>query len=225
MADLTIRGGQVVTPAGVGNWDVVVQGETIVAVTEPGAIGTEGARVIDASGKIVVPGGIEPHAHIGDRHQPERSGAEPVSRAAIYGGTTTVLDFATQSAGHDLRHALDEALGMVQAAETGSRAGTELALWRRRLSDGYIRFSDLAADSRAFPPMFIWLVDSSEEDLAGGFAQAAEVYRQRAAQRFEMLLYAALPLSIVVLGVVVLGQFSSVMMFLGDMLDHLAEYS
>ena len=109
MLDLIIRGGQVVTPSGVGNWDVAVQGEKIAAVSEPNAISTEGARVIDASGKIVVPGGIEPHAHIGGPRQPERSGAEPVSKAAIYGGTTTVLDFATQVPGHDLHHALDEA--------------------------------------------------------------------------------------------------------------------
>ena len=65
--------------------------------------------MIDASGKIVVPGGIEPHAHVGGPRQPERSGAEPVSQAAVWGGTTTVLDFATQVPGHDLRHALDEA--------------------------------------------------------------------------------------------------------------------
>ena len=109
MIDLIVRGGQVVTPAGAGMWDLAVEGERIVAVTEPGALHVEGTKVIDASGKIVVPGGIEPHAHIGDHHNPERSGAEAVSRAAIYGGTTTVLDFATQVPGHDLRHALDEA--------------------------------------------------------------------------------------------------------------------
>ena len=109
MADMIIRGGQVVTPAGAGNWDVVVQGANIVAVTEPGTLSSEGARVIDATGKIVVPGGIEPHAHIGDKRQPERSGAAAVSLASIHGGTTTVLDFATQIPGHDLRHALDEA--------------------------------------------------------------------------------------------------------------------
>ena len=57
----------------------------------------------------MVPGGIEPHAHIGGPRQPERSGAEPVSKAAVWGGTTTVLDFATQVPGHDLRHALGEA--------------------------------------------------------------------------------------------------------------------
>lgn len=109
MLDLLIRGGLVVTPWGVGNWDVAIQGERTVAVAEPGAIEAEAARIIDASGKIVVPGGIEPHAHIGGPRQPERSGALPVSRAAIYGGTTTVLDFATQVPGHDLHHALEEA--------------------------------------------------------------------------------------------------------------------
>ena len=130
MADLIIRGGRVVTPSGVGSWDVVVQGERIAAVTQPGAIGTEGARVIDASGKIVVPGGVEAHAHIGDRSQPERSGAEAVSRAAIYGGTTTVLDFATQAPGHDLRHALDEA-----AERWRGNAYTDLGEPQRAIED------------------------------------------------------------------------------------------
>ena len=109
MLDLVVRGGQVVTPSGAGNWDVAIQGEKIVAVGEPDAISSEAARVVDASGKIVVPGGIEPHAHIGGPRQPDRSGASDVSRAAVFGGTTTVLDFATQLSGHDLHHALGEA--------------------------------------------------------------------------------------------------------------------
>jgi len=109
MLDLIVRGGKVVTPAGVGDWDVAVQGEKIVAVAEPGALPANGARVMDASGKIVVPGGVEPHAHIGGPRQPDRSGAEAVSRAAIYGGTTTVMDFANHIPGHDLHHAIGEA--------------------------------------------------------------------------------------------------------------------
>ena len=109
MVDLIITGGQVVTPSGVGNLDVAIEGEQIVAVGQPGAIPSDGARVIDASGKIVIPGGVEPHAHIGGARQPERSPAAPVSKAAIYGGTTTVLDFATQIPGHDLLHAMGEA--------------------------------------------------------------------------------------------------------------------
>ena len=109
MVDIIIEGGQVVTPAGVGIFDVAIHGEKIVAVTEPGGLDLEAGKRIDASGNIVIPGGIEPHAHIGGPRQPERSGAEPVSLAAIYGGTTTVLDFANQVPGHDLHHALGEA--------------------------------------------------------------------------------------------------------------------
>ena len=109
MADIVITGGLVVTPNGADNLDVFITGESISAVAAPGTMDHGDARVIDASGKIVVPGGVEPHAHIGGPRQPERSGAEPVSKAAVWGGTTTVLDFATQVPGHDLRHALGEA--------------------------------------------------------------------------------------------------------------------
>ena len=50
MLDLIIRGGQVVTPWGVSEWDVAVQGEKIVAVTAPGTLTEEVGRVIDATG-------------------------------------------------------------------------------------------------------------------------------------------------------------------------------
>src|SRR5262249_2386858 len=62
MLDLIIRGGKVVTPGGVGAWDVAVQGEQIAAIAEPGTLTRDVGRVIDAAGKIVVPGRIEPHA-------------------------------------------------------------------------------------------------------------------------------------------------------------------
>ena len=65
MLDLIIKGGQVVTPQGADVMDVGVQGDKIVAVGWPGTLAADAARVIDATGKIVVPGGIEPHAHIG----------------------------------------------------------------------------------------------------------------------------------------------------------------
>ncbi|MBT4515994.1 MAG: amidohydrolase family protein [Chloroflexi bacterium] len=109
MLDITITGGTVVTPSGASVMDVHIADGVVSAVTLPGTEGFEASRTIDATGKIVIPGGIEPHAHIGGPRQPERSGAEPVSKAAIFGGTTTVLDFATQVQGHDLLHAVDEA--------------------------------------------------------------------------------------------------------------------
>ena len=96
MLDLIIKGGQVVTPWGVGDWEVAVQGEKIVGVAAPGTFTEEVGRVVDASGKIVVPGGIEPHAHIAApfvAHGQNQSTAPPdqVSRAALFGGTTTQI--------------------------------------------------------------------------------------------------------------------------------------
>ena len=63
MLDTIISGGKVVTPAGLGYWDIGISGEKIVVVAMPGILPFEGATVIDATGKIVVPGGIEPHPH------------------------------------------------------------------------------------------------------------------------------------------------------------------
>src|ERR671923_273437 len=70
MLDMLIQGGRVVTPAGVGNWDVGIVGEQIVAVAFPGILPTTAKQVIDARGKIVVPGGIETHAHAVANVQP-----------------------------------------------------------------------------------------------------------------------------------------------------------
>ena len=102
MLDLVLRGGQVVTPQRVAKMDVAILGEKIVAVTEPGILDVESARTIDASGRIVVPGGIEPHAHIATpvpqlwTGQPgvETQSPEAASRAAAFGGTTMLIDFA-----------------------------------------------------------------------------------------------------------------------------------
>ncbi len=112
MIDLIIRGGQVVSPLGVGGWDVVIHGEKIVALAERETFPGEVGRVIDATGKIVVPGGIEPHAHVA---QPifgfpgvETAPPEQVSRASLFGGTTTLTDFGIQYPGIDLFQSIDE---------------------------------------------------------------------------------------------------------------------
>ena len=102
MLDLVIRGGLVVTPEEVGERDIGIQNGTIVAIATPGTLPAEAARVIEAQGHIVLPGGIEPHAHIAIP-VPERWAGRPevmtqppeaASRAAAFGGVTTVIDFA-----------------------------------------------------------------------------------------------------------------------------------
>jgi dihydropyrimidinase len=118
MLDLVIRGGQVVTPAGVGAWDVGVEGERIVALAAPGTLPAEGVRVIDASDKLVIPGGIDPHVHTGwpiptlDGGVMLSAGPGQVSRAAIHGGTTTLVDFAVWEPGLTLAGAIAKKQGV-----------------------------------------------------------------------------------------------------------------
>ena len=115
MFDLIIRGDAVVTPQGTGAWDLCVRGETIAAVAAPGAVpDDQAARVIDARGTIVIPGGIDPHIH-SSWHIPAFAGGaaklsdgpDAVSRAAIHGGTTTLLDFAVVHPGQTVEEAIN----------------------------------------------------------------------------------------------------------------------
>lgn len=106
MLDIIIRGGDVVTPQGVVKGDVAVKGETIAAVTAPDVL-TEAGRIIDATGKIVMPGGVDPHVHMAHPFRIPTGeelltrGPDHVGMAALYGGTTTLIDFAyVDSSGH-----------------------------------------------------------------------------------------------------------------------------
>jgi dihydropyrimidinase len=110
MIDILIRGDRVATLHGAGAWDIAIAGEKIHAVTAPGAIAERDVgRVIDARGKVVIPGGIDPHIHCkfaltgGGLSDPP----EPVSRAALLGGTTTMLDFAIWQRGETLQQTIE----------------------------------------------------------------------------------------------------------------------
>ncbi len=114
MLDLIIRGGDVVTPQGVTQCDVAIKGETIAAVAAPGTLAaTDATRVIDATGKIVMPGGIDPHIHMKhpfmtpDRQTLLTEGPERVGLAALWGGTTTLIDFAYVTAERSVRAGIE----------------------------------------------------------------------------------------------------------------------
>ncbi|MBI4337334.1 MAG: amidohydrolase family protein [Chloroflexi bacterium] len=114
MLDLLVRGGTVVTPGQAGQFDIAVRGEKIAAVALPGAI-TEAARqTLDATGKVVVPGGVEPHAHLASfigTQAEKRSytiGPEDDTRGMAFGGTTTHIDFCYVRPGMDFWKTLEE---------------------------------------------------------------------------------------------------------------------
>lgn len=94
--DLLIRGGTVVGPDGERRLDVGIDGERIAALHAPGT-DVQAERVIDATGCLVIPGGVDPHVHYAMDFQGLLVTEGPDhSHAAVHGGTTTILDFAVQ---------------------------------------------------------------------------------------------------------------------------------
>ncbi|WP_243074280.1 dihydropyrimidinase [Microbacterium sp. SS28] len=114
MATTLITGGTVVSATGRGEADVLIDGETIVGVLAPGSqlLGTDVAasvdRVIDATGKYVIPGGIDAHTHMelpfGGTNASDTF--ETGTRAAAWGGTTSIIDFAVQRYGERVQDGL-----------------------------------------------------------------------------------------------------------------------
>ena len=107
-----IKNGRIVTATDDFQGDVLIEGETILAVGKDlsGLLPAPADTVIDATGLLVIPGGIDPHVHLdmpfmgtfsSDTH-------ETGTRAALFGGTTTVIDFVLQKQGHSLKEALAE---------------------------------------------------------------------------------------------------------------------
>src|ERR1700712_4181660 len=94
-----IKGGLVLSAIGASAADVLVDGDTIAAVAAPGVFpDTAAEQVIDATGKYVMPGGIDAHTHMEMpfggtfSHDTFATG----TTAAAWGGTTTIIDFAVQ---------------------------------------------------------------------------------------------------------------------------------
>ena len=113
---------------------------------------------------------------------------------------------------------LNSALGLVEQLERGTPAALEIDRWRQRLAAGKGKFSDMTAGGRLFPPLFLWTVSQSHEDMAAGFERAAEIYRSRASYRSELLLYSALPCSVLALGAVIVSQISPVLYMFTEMM-------
>ena len=148
--DLVIRGGTVATAADVFRADVGVRAGRIVALADTLP---PGATEIDASGRLVLPGGVDAHCHF---DQPMTDGSVMAddfftgTRAAACGGTTTVIPFACQMKGHSLRAAvqdyharadgkavIDYAFHLIVSDPTEQVLGQELPALIR---DGYTSF-------------------------------------------------------------------------------------
>jgi dihydropyrimidinase len=148
--DLVIKGGMVATAADTFAADVGVKDGRVVALADALA-GAE--EVIDARGKLVLPGGIDSHCHIA---QTSSSGLEAAddfesgTRSALCGGTTTIIPFAAQHRGQSLRRVVadyharaegkaytDYAFHLIVSDPTEQVLGQELPAL---IKDGYTSF-------------------------------------------------------------------------------------
>lgn len=111
VARTLVTNGTLVGPTGTSAADVLVDGETIAALLATGdaaRLGITVDRTIDATGKYVLPGGVDAHVHMDLPFGTETSADsfETGSRAAAWGGTTTMIDFGLQRVGEDVHEGL-----------------------------------------------------------------------------------------------------------------------
>jgi dihydropyrimidinase len=114
-----IKNGRVVTAGNDTIADIFIEGEVITAIGKN--LNVKADEVIDAAGMLVFPGGIDPHVHLEMPFMGTFSSDsyETGTRAALYGGTTTVIDFVLQTQGKSLKAALTD----WQSRATGNAVG------------------------------------------------------------------------------------------------------
>jgi dihydropyrimidinase len=115
--DLVVKGGLVVTAERAAVLDVAVSGERIAAVGH----GLHGAEELDATGLYVIPGAIDGHVHFDDPTFPPFATATADdfvtgTRAAAFGGTTTIVDFAQPTVGQSLVDGLEQRMADADGA-------------------------------------------------------------------------------------------------------------
>lgn len=117
MSHILIRGGTVVTADGEYRGDVLVSGETIAAVG-PSLDAPAGARIIDAGGAYVMPGGIDPHTHMELPFMGTVASEDffTGTSAAAAGGTTMCIDFVIPGVQQNIMEAYQEWRGWAEKA-------------------------------------------------------------------------------------------------------------
>ncbi|MCB9377798.1 MAG: dihydropyrimidinase [Holophagales bacterium] len=106
-----IENGTIVTAESTFPGDLLIDGETIAAIEPPGVLGSAFVdRVVDAAGRYVMPGGVDAHTHLDMPLDDAVSSADDFESgtiAAAVGGTTSIVDYATQTRGGSLAEALE----------------------------------------------------------------------------------------------------------------------
>ncbi len=118
---------------------------------------------------------------------------------------------------------LPEALALAENLEAASPAKLTLARWRSLVEAGHGKPAQWSGMAGPIPPLFLWIVNKGGEDVAAGFQKAADLYQGRANYRIELLLYGALPVSILFLGQMILWEVMPLMQALVRLMNMLGD--
>lgn len=167
-----IHGGTVVLSDGAVQADLVISGEQIVAIMAD-ASDVDGER-IDASGMIVVPGGVDAHTHFREPDARNVEGFEMGSRGAVAGGVTSVVEMPqaspTSSMGEHIREKreLIEHSSIVDVALWGGVIGQPVSQIQEMLDEGIVALKAfMPASSPGFPPADDQVLLDTFEFIAG----------------------------------------------------------
>ena len=164
--DLLVHGGTVVTSEGSFEADVLVQAGVITAVGQDLSV-AQGIRRIDAAGLLVMPGGVDPHVHLGGNWEDDyRTG----SMAAIAGGVTTISNFSFARQGANLTELIDG-----EAALIDSQAIADVIL-HTTITDPVNQIPQLEAlAAKGQPSIKIFMNFDFFDPNAAAFLEAIEV--------------------------------------------------
>ena len=159
MATVIVRGGLVVTEGGMIRADIVARDGIIVALTSDASEQAHDAdETIDATGLIVLPGGIDAHTHMREPSTRDREGFASGTAAAAAGGITTIVEMpqadppVTDAASFALKRAGIEANALIDVALYGGVIGQDMAQLREQAEAGAVAFKAFMCGSSAEYP-------------------------------------------------------------------------
>ena len=143
--DLVVQGGTVVNRDSSTLATVVIGQGRVTALLSPDATVPAAARVVDASGLLVLPGGVDPHCHIGQRlgEYAALDDYEQAGRAALWGGTTTMVDFAIPDPGQSPLAAVQARLALRTISPCDSSLHGCVVSWDNDTADELAAMADL----------------------------------------------------------------------------------
>lgn len=137
--DLVIRGGTVVNSAWSGVADIYICGGKIEAIKEAGQTGSlsEARTIVDATGQLVMPGGVDPHCHVGftSGEYTTLDSYFEATKAAVLGGTTTIVDFAIPRPGQSPSDAIAERRPLSEAGLCDSALHACVVEWDETVAE------------------------------------------------------------------------------------------